>query len=101
MTTLKLYAAAFLAAFVFLALGAALDGPSDTAAAQAQADYLHELQQAQASLQALDTEGQTTEQIARATCTRLHGPAAQVLPTADGDWVCRKPSAAATLVASQ
>lgn len=47
MNTLKLYTAAALAAFVFLAIGATLDGPDDIAAAQAQADYLAELEQAE------------------------------------------------------
>ncbi len=75
--------AALVAAFLFLGIGAAMDGPSDTQDAQAQTEWVNDAKR----LAEIDTEQERT--VTR-VCRSLHGERAVVLQTTDGDWVCRR-----------
>lgn len=86
-TTQKQFAinilAAVIAAFSLLILGAKLDEPSETAAAQAAAEWKNEA----ARLAMVENRREAT--ITR-VCRSLHGENATVLQTTEGDWVCRR-----------
>lgn len=75
--------AALVAAFSFLVLCGLLDGPSETAAAKAQAEWKNEAKR----LAMVENRQEAT--ITR-VCRSLHGERALILQTTEGDWVCRR-----------
>lgn len=81
--TIYTWTAGIFAGFFLLALGALLDGPSETAAAKAQAEWKHEARR-------LALEENRREATITRICRSLHGERAIVLQTTDGDWVCRR-----------
>lgn len=77
------WTAACIAAFSFLVLGGLLDGPSETEAAKAQAEWKNEARR-------LAIEENRREATITRVCRSLHGERATLLQTTDGDWVCRR-----------